>query len=250
MTLTSENSPEHGRLIRKLESISRLDPADRKALGALPLRTRSVEAGVEVIAQGSSPTEACFVIEGWLCRYALTIDGGRQIVSFHIPGDLPDRDSVHMPHLDHAIGSVSAARVAFIPHADLIALTQTHTNIALAMWRDSVVDAGVFRQWLTGLGRRTARQRVAHLICEMATRLELLGLSDGDHFAFPVNQAQLADALGLSAVHVNRMVQDLRIEGLITWKASVMTIHDPAHLRAVAGFDPAYLDLKPMVRPH
>jgi len=250
VTASAGNSPEHGRLIRKLESISRLENADKQALARLPLRTRSVEAGVEVIAQGSVPTEICFVIEGWMCRYAITEQGSRQIVAFHIPGDLPDRDSLHLPHLDHAIGSVSAARLAFIPHADLLELTERHPNIAVAMWRDAVVDAGIFRQWLTSVGRRTARQRVAHLICEMFTRMEALGLADGDHFSFPVTQAQLADALGLSPVHVNRMVQDLRTEGLISWKAAIMTIHDRAALREVAGFDPAYLELKPLAQSH
>jgi CRP-like cAMP-binding protein len=247
---TSQPSPEHGRLIRKLESVSRLDRRDTDALASLPLRTRSVEAGVDVIAQGAVPTECCFVIDGWMCRYATTGDGGRQIVSFHIPGDLPDRDSLHLPHLDHAIGSISAARLAFIPHVALAPLLSDHPNIAVALWRDAVVDAGVFRQWLTSVGRRTAKQRLAHLVCEMFTRMEGLGLADGDHFAFPVTQAQLGDALGLSSVHINRTLQDLRTDGLISWKASIVTIHDEGNLRSVADFDPAYLELKPMIGAH
>ena len=245
----SSPSPEHGRLIRKFESISKLNASDRDALAGLPLRSRSVEAGVDVIAQGSTPTECCFVIEGLMCRYAVTSSGGRQIVSFHISGDMPDRDSLHLPHLDHSVGSISAARVAFIPHVELVPLLRTHPNIAIALWRDGVVDAGVFRQWLTGVGRRSAKERVAHLICEMFSRMDALGLADGDHFSFPVTQAQLADAVRLSSVHVNRTLQELRLDGLLSWKGSIVTIHENAKLREVADFDPAYLDLKPMQPP-
>lgn len=250
MTDAPQSSSEHGRLIRKLESLTRLEACEREALARLPIRTRSVEAGVDVIEQGSVPTECCFVIQGLLCRYAITAAGGRQIVAFHIAGDLPDRDSLHIAHLDHSVGSISAARVAFIPHAAIGPLVDKHPMIAVAMWRDAVVEAGVFRQWLTSVGRRTAKQRIAHLICEMFIRMERLGLADGDHFSFPVTQTQIGDALGLSAVHVNRTLQDLRAEGLISWKSSIVTVHDDDELRAVGDFDPAYLELKPMAERH
>lgn len=243
-------SSEHGRLIRKLESLTRLDASDRDALGRLPLRTRSVHAGVDIIQQGSVPTECCFVVQGLLCRYALTATGARQIVAFHIAGDLPDRDSLHIGHLDHSIGSISEARLAFIPHDAIATLLESHPSISVAMWRDSVVDAGVFRQWLTSVGRRSARQRVVHLICEMFTRMERLGLADGDHFSFPVTQHQFADALGLSAVHVNRTLQELRAQGLISWKSSIVTIHNWDELQAVGDFDSGYLNLKPMPANH
>lgn len=237
---------EHARLIHKLRSISKLDEDDLLALGQLPMRTRSVEAGVDLIKQGDVPTECCFVIDGLVCRYAMTATGGRQIVAFHIPGDLPDRDSLHLSLLDHSIGAVSAARVAFIPHVAVARIVRERPNIAIAFWRDSVIDGGVFRQWLTSVGRRTAKQRVAHLICEMFCRMEGLGLADGDHFSFPVTQGQLGDALGLSSVHINRTVQELRTDGLISWKGSVVTIHDREKLEHSADFDPAYLQLKPL----
>lgn len=245
-----EPTPEHGRLIRKLESISRLDALDRRGLAELPLRTRSVEAGVDLIPQGAKPTECCFVIDGCMCRYVVTAAGGRQIVAFHIAGDLPDRDSLHLPHLDHAVSSISSGRVAFIPHAALAALIDARPNIAVAMWRDAVVDAGVFRQWLTSVGRRSAKQRVAHLICEMFTRMDALGLADGDHFSFPVTQVHLGDALGLSSVHINRTLQDLRADGVVSWRSSIVTIHDEEQLRQIGDFDPGYLELKAMARPH
>jgi CRP-like cAMP-binding protein len=237
-------SPEHARLIHKLSSISALDTGDVAALATLSLRTRSLEAGVEIIAHGATSIECCFIIEGWLCRYALTKAGGRQIVSFHIPGDIPDRDGLHTDRMDYGIGAISAARVAFIAHADLWPLIHSRPNIALALWRDGILDAAVSREWLTGLGRRTAKQRLAHLICEMFARMETLGLADQDHFSFPVTQSQLGDALGLSTVHVNRMLQDLRAANLISWKSTVLTVQDAQALRSLADFDPSYLQLK------
>jgi len=237
-------SPEHARLIVKLESLARLDAADRQGLADLPIRTRSVEAGVDVAAHGDIPTECAFVIDGLLCRYALTGGGGRQIVSFHIPGDLPDRDSLHLTALDHSIGALSASRVAFIPHAALYRLVKNSPNIALALWRDAVVEGGVYRQWLTSIGRRTARQRLAHVICETLTRMEAVGQVDNDQFHFPATQLQLGDALGLSSVHVNRTLQELRTDGLLTWKGTVVTILDRARLREAGDFDPGYLCLK------
>jgi CRP-like cAMP-binding protein len=212
------------------------------------VRTRSMEAGFDLIREGATPTECCFVIDGLLCRYATTGEGGRQIVSFHIPGDLPDRDSLHLAQMDHSVGTLSAARVAFIPHAAVVRLIENFPNLAVAMWRDSVVDGGVYRQWLTSVGRRTSRQRLAHLICETFARMQAVGLADADHFQFPVTQNQLADALGLSAVHINRTLQELRREGLVSWKGPVVTISDQAALRHVGDFDPAYLLLKPLAR--
>jgi CRP-like cAMP-binding protein len=241
-------SSEHGRLIRQLESLTPLTAEVREALADLPFSTQSVPGGVDVVEQGAVPTACCLVIEGLMCRYALTPSGGRQIVAFHIPGDLPDRDGMHLPHLDHAVASISPSRVAYIPHVALTALVERHPSIGVALWRDAVVDSGVFRQWLISVGRRTAKERIAHLICEMHTRMEALGLADGDHFSFPITQAQVGDALGLSAVHVNRSLQELRGDDLISWKGSIITIHDYPALRDMGDFDPAYLELRPLPR--
>jgi len=239
-------SGEHARLILKLSSIAPLLQADTDALAGLPLRTRSLRAGEDIVLQGDSPTECCFVIDGLICRYILTSGGGTQIVSFHIPGDLPDRDSLHLPHLDHSIAAISQARVAFIPHEALQDLATRFPNIAVALWRDAVIDAGVFRQWLASLGRRNAKQRVAHLICEVFSRMADLGLADGDHFRFPVTQSQLGDALGLSSVHINRTLQELRAEKLIVWNGPVVTIPSLEDLSEAGEFDPSYLRLKPL----
>jgi CRP-like cAMP-binding protein len=123
-------------------------------------------------------------------------------------------------------------------------------NLAIALWRDAVIDGGIYRQWLTGVGRRTAKQRVAHLICETFDRMEAVGLTNDDHFSFPVTQAQMGDALGLSPVHVNRTVQELRQESLITWKGGVMGVPVRQALERAGDYDPTYLRLRPRNLPH
>ena len=244
MSRHTQPSPEHGRLITKLGSVSRLDDADRSAVAALPMRTRSIEAGADLIPEGSVPDECCFVIDALVCRYALTSEGNRQIVSVHIPGDLPDRDSLHLNRLDHGIATLAPSRLAFIAHSALRPVVEALPNVAIAFWRDAVVDGGIYRQWLTSVGRRNSRQRLAHLICETFTRMQAVGLSDGDHFNFPITQAQLGDALGLSTVHINRTLQELRQDELVAWKSSIVTILDWDGLRRAGDFDPAYLQLR------
>lgn len=246
MAKAAPPSAEHARLITKLERIARLTREDCAAIAGLPLRTRSVDAGVDIVAVGDRPNECSLVIDGLLCRYSITGAGDRQIVSFHIAGDLPDRDSLHLAAMDHGVCSVSPARVAFIPQAPLFQLIETYPNVALALWRDAVTDGGIYREWLTSVGRRTARQRLAHLVCETHMRMEAVGLADGDHFSFPVTQTQLGDALGLSAVHVNRTLQELRHDGLLTWKGPVVMLLDHQGLREAGDFDPGYLQLKPL----
>jgi len=250
MPMPPRPSAEHGRLISKLDSMSRLNERERHAVAALPIRTRSVGAGQDLVLEGVAPSECCFVVDGLVCRYAITGEGGRQIVSFHIPGDLPDRDSLHLSVMDHTICAVSSARIAFIPHAAVVRLVESCPNVGIALWRDSVVDGGIYRQWLTSVGRRTAKQRLAHLICETFARMEAVGLADTDHFHFPVTQVQLGDALGLTAVHVNRMLQELRRDGLVSWNAPVVSISDHVALRRAGDFDAAYLQLKPFSPPN
>ena len=250
MPKTFRPSAEHGRLISKLDSIGRLNADDRVAVAGLPLRTRTVDAGDDLVLEGSSPTECLVVLDGLLARYNLVRDGERQIHSFHIPGDLPDRDTLHVGVMDHSICALSSARVAFIPHEAITALLNARPNIAVALWRDSIIDGGIYRQWLTGVGRRSAKQRVAHLICETFVRMGAVGLAENDHFYFPVTQSQLGDALGLTAVHVNRTLQELRQAGLITWKGTVVSVPDVEALQHAGDFDRTYLHLRTSTASH
>ena len=236
-------SPEHARLIRKLETIATLSNADREALSSIPLRLKSFQEDTDLSREGQAPTECCLVVEGLVCRYKVLGAGQRQIMSLHLPGDIPDLQSLHLGVLDHSLGSLTAGRAAYLPHAAVRDLTDRFPNITAALWRDTLIDAAVSREWLAGVGRRTAHQRVAHLVCEVFVRSRALHLIEERLFELPVTQAELGDALGLSTVHVNRVLQDLRRDNLITWRGKSILVQDWERLRVAGDFDAGYLHL-------
>jgi len=175
--------------------------------------------------------------EGFLCRYKTIEDGRRQIVSFHIPGDIVDLNSLLLGRMDHSVGTLTPVKIASIPHATLLEWMRSHPHLGRLLWRDTLIDASIFREWVLNIGRRSATERIAHLLCETVTRLRAVGL-DCD---LPITQARLADATGLSTVHVNRTVQDLQGDGLIELSGQNVTTLDWERLKRTAGFDPGYL---------
>jgi CRP-like cAMP-binding protein len=229
------------RLLLKLDSIAELLPEDKEALLTLPLRVKSFPEDADIIREGDRPSESFLVLEGFCCRYKIAQEGRRQIMSFHTPGDMPDLQSIYLKTMDHSVGTLVPTKVAFITHQSLIALTRQFPNIAAAFWRDTLIDGAIFREWMVGLGRRDAYQRIAHLICEMALRTKAVGLVDNDTFEFPVTQGELGDALGLSNVHVNRVIMGLRKDRLITMRNSTVTVLDWEGLKRAGDFDPLYL---------
>jgi CRP-like cAMP-binding protein len=237
-------SPEHERLLRKLDTIASLSEADRAAVGRLPLRIKQIGENTDLVTEGDRPLDCCLILEGFVGRYKLLGEGQRQIFSFHIPGDIPDVHSLHMEVMDHSLGALTPCRVAYIPHSAMYELIQHQPNLGSAFWRDTLIDAAVFREWLANVGRRTATQRIAHLFCELYLRLQSVGLVEAWSFQLPVTQVELADALGLSPVHVNRVLQDLRREGLIVSRGRVTEIADWERLQAAGDFDPGYLHLR------
>lgn len=236
--------PEHDRLIRKLESIVDLSGDDTKALLRLPLRLKSLGADQDVVREGDGPSECCLVLDGFVCRYKILPSGRRQIMSFHTPGDMPDLQSLHLHVMDHSVGTLVPSRVAFIPHQDIRDVCLRFPNLAAAFWRDTLIDAAIFREWMAGIGRRSAYQRIAHLICEMEVRSRAVGLSHDHTFEMPVTQEEIGDALGLSTVHVNRVLKALREDGLITFRGTTVSIHDWEALTIAGEFDPAYLHVR------
>jgi CRP-like cAMP-binding protein len=205
------------------------------------MTVREVSTGADIAVVGDRPTHACMIIDGFFCRYINTPDGKRQIHSFHIAGDLPDLQSIHLPVMDHNLGALMAGNVALIPHDSIRELCNGSTRIAAAFWRDTLIDAAIFREWITNVGRRTAYQRVAHLFCESFSRAKAVNLAQGDTIQFPVTQATLADATGLSLVHVNRNVQALRAAGLVSMERGLLTVLDWDGLQQAGRFDPTYL---------
>src|SRR5215210_4083437 len=221
-------------LIRKLESIGALSEQDREALASLPVEVRTLRADEDVVREGDVPSVCCLLVDGFMHRYKVLPDGKRQILAIHTPGDVPDLQSLFLRHLDHNLAASVPSTAGFIPHEALRALMRRYPTVADLFWRDTLIDAAIFRAWIVTMGQRPARSHLAHLLCEVFTRLRAVGLTQED----------LGDACGLSTVHINRTLQELRGEGLIEFHSSRLTILDWARLQEVAQFDPAYLHLR------
>ena len=233
------------KLIRRLEvDAAPLSQEEKDAILRVPTTIREVGADQDIVPEGDRPAQCCLVIEGLQCRYKMLRDGERQILSFHIPGDIPDLQSLFLSTLDHSLGTVTQNRVAFIQHDALRDLIRSYPGIAERLWRETLIDAAVFREWITNVGSRDAYTRIAHLICELYVRLRAVGLTNGNAFNFPVTQIELADASGLSTVHVNRSVQEIRADGLIVWERGVCTIPNFEALQDAGMFDAAYLHMR------
>jgi CRP-like cAMP-binding protein len=243
MSEPAQLHPEHNILIRKLRSISPLADDERQCIGSLPFSTRSVAADQDIVREGDRPSECCLVIEGFLCRYKVSDEGKRQIFSFHLAGDIPDLQSLHLSVMDHSLMTLTPSKLAFIAHESVLRVIHKCPRLAGVLWRDTLIDGAVFREWMMGIGRRSAETRIAHLLCEVMVRMRAVGLANGDACELPITQAELGDALGLSTVHVNRSLQDLRGKGLITLRGSILTVQDWDRLKEAGEFDPTYLHL-------
>jgi CRP-like cAMP-binding protein len=231
-------------LIRKLESIATLSQEERQAVESLPVRTHALNARQDIVRDGDKPTHCCLVLDGWAYRYKLLSEGKRQILSFHVAGDMPDLLSLHVPTMDHTLATVKQATVAFIPHESLRALVASHPGLASLLWRDTLIDAAIFREWMVGMGRRSAYERIGHLFCEMYLKLQAVGLAGDYRCPMPITQNDLADALGLTSVHVNRVLQEMRGRALITLRSQTLVIEAWDELLRVSEFDARYLQLE------
>jgi CRP-like cAMP-binding protein len=229
------------RLIGRFDRRIDLDDADRAALRALPYKPVTYEPGKYIVREGAPASTACLVLSGLAYRHKLTPDGSRQIVSIHIAGDFVDLEGVLLKTADHNVQALTRCETALIPASAIIELIDTHPRIARAMWIDTLIDGSIFREWIVNVGRRDARARLAHIFCEFALRLEAAGVTHGDGYEFPMTQEQLADASGLTPVHVNRTLKAMTLEGLVTRNKRFVTIPDWERLRTVAGFSELYL---------
>ena len=232
---------ERERLVKKLESIGDLGAAEKAALRQLPMLVQELADAEDIVADGDRPSRCCLVLDGFVCRYKLLQDGKRQILSFHTPGDVPDLQSLHLKTMDHSIGALTPSRVGFIAHQVLRELIDRFPALGNLFWRDTLIDAAIFREWMVGLGRRNAHGRIAHLLCEMSLRLKAVGIAREHDFPLPLTQAELADALGLTLVHVNRVLRELRLREVVTIESRTVSIQNWRRLVALAGFDSTYL---------
>jgi CRP-like cAMP-binding protein len=227
-------------LIAKLETVMPLPEADRRALAALCLDARDMGARRNIIREGDRPDHVHLIVEGWAARYKLLPDGARQITAFLIPGDFCDHHVAILGEMDHSITTLTRAKVAFVPHATMDALADRPTLLK-AFWWATLVDEAVLRSWIVNVGRRDAFEAVGHLICELYVRMRNVGLVTDNRFDLPITQEEIADALGLTSVHVNRVLQRLRSDELIRFRHGLLTILDYGRLEKAAGFNPNYL---------
>jgi CRP-like cAMP-binding protein len=232
------------RLIRKLENYGPVSEEERRFLEQPPSRVRDYRPHEDIAREGDCPAESYLVVEGFACRYKLLPGGTRQIMALHVPGDFCDLHSFSLKRLDHSIAAVSQCRIVRFPHAVFNDLTERYPQLTRALLWDAAIDGAIMRQWMVSMGRRSAYQQIAHLLCELFLRLRFVGLVEGDSFELPATQEELGDAFGLSAVHVNRTLQELRGNSLIASKSKRVTIPDLERLKEAAGFDPAYLHVR------
>jgi CRP-like cAMP-binding protein len=212
-------------------------------LANLPGTIRHFDAYQDIVRIGDQPSVVCLLLEGMACRYKFSADGKRHILSFHIPGDIPDLQSLFIDVMDHSLGTLVPTKIMAIPHQRMCTILDSHPRIAHVLWRESLVDAAVFREWILVRGR-PAYMRVAHLLCEYFARMDAVGLTNGLSCSLPITQAQMGDALGLSDVHVNRTLQELRSAKLLELKNGTLKILDQDGLEEAGEFDPQYLHLK------
>ena len=232
-------------LLRRLNTVSGLDDADIAAIRALPINVRHWEAGRTIVSDGERPTDCCLVIEGFCVRAKTILDGQRQILSIHIPGEIPDLQSLHLHRMDHDLIAVAPSTLGFISHTSMRALTRTNPNIAEVLWRDTLIDSAIFREWIVNVGQRPAASRLAHTVVELRRRLAVIGREAGDTFEMPLTQEQISEALGITPVHANRIIRQLRDDGIVDINRGRVTVLNEAKLADLAQFDDRYLHQSP-----
>jgi CRP-like cAMP-binding protein len=233
--------PTFERLVKRLERRSPLTEADRQALLTLPHSVRKLAAGAHIVRDGDPTDHTSLLLSGFAYRYKITGEGGRQIISFHVAGEFLDLQNSFLRIADHSVQMLTDAEIALIPSGALEELALTRPAIARTLWIDTLIDASIFREWVVNVGRRDSRARIAHLLCEFSLRLEAAGLASNHHYELPMTQEQLADAVGLTSVHVNRVLKQLGEEGLIRRDRRSITIEDWGAMRAAGDFNERYL---------
>jgi CRP-like cAMP-binding protein len=227
--------------VDKLSGHAQLSSADVRLLTSACQNQRTFPARTDLIREGDKPGPVFVILEGWACRYKLLPEGTRQITSFLMPGDCCDLHASVLTAMEHSIATLTTARIALVPRGLMEGLIETRPAITRAFWWTQLVDEDTLRAWIVSMGRRNGLQRVAHLMCELYVRARNIGLTHGDSFELPLTQTVIGDALGLTPIHVNRVLRKLRLSGVMTLIGGNLVIADVAKLATVAGFDDNYL---------
>jgi CRP-like cAMP-binding protein len=232
------------KLLMKLRARDAIGPEEEQALREGVGPAKLVPAETVIVPAGKELDRSTILLDGILCRYKDLSGGQRQITELHCAGDFADLHSFTLKHLDHGVMALTPCRIAEMPHERLTAITERFPHLVRVLWFVTNLDAAIHREWEVSLGRRSALQRTAHLFCEMQLRLSLVGLSTEQGYDFPITQAVMAECLGLTSVHVNRVLKELRERDLVEFRSGRVRIADLTALREVAEFDPAYLYLE------
>jgi CRP-like cAMP-binding protein len=236
-----ETGRPYSRLLHRLERLNTLSAVDRQRIAELPLKLVNYPAGRDIVSHGYSSSRCTLVLDGYLCRHKPVSGSRRQITSFFVAGDIADLATLHLPAVDYSITTVGPAVVAFVPHAALKEAADESAALTQAFWRETLMQAAISQEWIVNLGRRDAFARIAHIVCELTVRLQASGLARDFSFAMPLTQMDVADACGISNVHANRVIQELRHMGLVDWDSRRLKIRDWSSLTRVADFNDDYL---------
>lgn len=229
--------------IRKLRARHHLSAQEEEALRSMRCSERRFERNQVMVRAGEDLDHSMLLASGFALRSKIAADGSRQIVETNIAGDFIDLHGFILRRLEHEISAASACVIAAVPHGELMRVTDQFPRLTRALWFQTLVDAAIHREWMLVLGKKRSRARVAQFFCEMQARLQIVGHADEDGFALPFNQQELADITGMTPVHLNRCLKELRDSGLLTYRHGRADLHDLAGLRRSAQFDPAYLHI-------
>ena len=220
-----------------------LSDAERSILAEAISGGKEFSVGQDLVSEGSRPIYSTLLVEGLAARYKVLENGGRQFTSLQVPGDFVDLHAFLLKTMDHGIVALSLCRVMFADHTKLRVITEKAPHLGRLLWLDTLVDAAIHREWIVAMGRRSKVSHLAHLICELFIRLQVVGHTNGTSFNLPLSQAELADVLGLSVVHMNRVIGSLRKSAAVNWANHTVTIVDWRLLAQMAEFDPTYLSM-------
>lgn len=229
------------KLLLKLRARDDVSAEEEDILRGLVSDTKEVAADVTVVRAQVDLSVSNILLDGLMCRYKDLSNGERQITELHVPGDFVDLHSFPLKRLDHNVMTLVPCKIALVPHDRLQKITETHPHLTRLLWFMTTLDAAMHREWELSLGRRTSPARIAHVLCELHTRFKIVGMTQGDSYRLPLTQFDLAECLGLTAIHVNRTLRELRMSRLVTFRNKTVVIENFAALAKLAEYDADYL---------
>lgn len=229
--------------LRRLLNHGPLSEGDQAAVLALPHTLRHLESDKYVVREGDTPSHSCVLVSGFAVRHKIVADGARQILNVHVAGDMVDLQNSLLRVADHNVQTLTKSTLAFIPREALIELAFSRPAVGKVLWLETLIEGSISREWIANVGRRDAKSKVGHLLCEFAYRLDAVGLGEECNYELPMTQEQLADAVGLTAVHVNRTLKALDKEGLTQRSRRSVVIRDWKRMAKASDFTPTYLHL-------